>query len=253
MGLLGLATVLVLGVSAPLSASIVTVNGNMNIFGAGHPAPPFNGLPGTEGVIPVLALSGLNAGHAVTFPTVTGSVTCGSTLGTPCQTFGAIPADGGFIVGGGGTNINALAGSNVGISGITFTGRQMFLVGVFIGDTEPTGSGPAQIASYTSTIADTTTTFNPLLYQSFYIGDGRTGFNNAGGTVQQYIVPTGGTRLYLGFMDAFNSFVGFPGAYNDDMGSLSVDAEVAPEPGTIMLMGLGLAGVVLFRKKLVRS
>src|SRR6266576_1148797 len=123
---------------APLSASII-VTANMNIFGAGHPAPPFNG--GTEGVLPILALSGLTSGQAVTFPSVTGTTSCGTNPAFPC--FSLIGPDGAALVAGPGTDINALAGTNVGISGLTFVGRQMFLTGLFIGGTEPTGTGPA--------------------------------------------------------------------------------------------------------------
>jgi hypothetical protein len=245
--LIGVLTLLV--VSAPLSASIVAVNGNMNIFGAGHPAAPFNGMS-TEGALPILAASGLTGGQALTIATLSGSTSCGASA--PCNV--AIGADGAalvFSVGPtNGTDVNALAGANVGISGIIFNGRDMFLTGVFIGASEPTGNGPA-ITTYTSAV-DAVGTFSPLLGQAFYIGDGRTGFNNSIGGLQQFIAPTGATRLYLGFMDAFNNFVGFPGAFTDNTGTLQVDVNVVPEPGTIMLMGLGLVGVAMLRKKFAR-
>jgi PEP-CTERM motif len=248
--LVAVVALLTIGLGSPLSAVVVTAN--MNIFGAGHPAAPFNGA-GTEGVTPVLGIGGLTSGNTLTI-TSTGTTSCGASA--PCTTL--IGADGAalvFPVGAQtGTDINALAGANVGISGITFTGRMMFLTGVFIGATEPTGTGPAQIfGSYTPTLADTTTSFTPLLYQSFYIGDGLAGFNNGAGAAQQFIVPTGGTRLFLGFMDAFNNFVGFPSAYTDNTGSLTTTVTVlgaVPEPGTVMLMGLGLLGIALLRKKL---
>jgi hypothetical protein len=239
-----------MGVTAPASAAIVIVDATMNIFGAGHPAPPFaDGA--TEGDLPVLALSGLTTGQVVTFNSVTGSTACTTTVGHPC--LGPIGPDGAdlaFSVGATtGTDVNALAGLNVGISGIVFDGRQMFLAGVFIGDSEPTGVGPA-ILNYNSGVDPDAASFSPELQQTFFIGDGRSGLDNPGGTLQQFIVPVGGTRLYLGFLDSFNNFVGFPYAYTDNSGSLTVDVSSVPEPGTLILMGLGFVGVALLRKRL---
>jgi hypothetical protein len=239
-----------MGLTVPATAAIVVVDATENIFGAGHPAPPFNGA-GTEGDLPTLALSGLSAGQVVTFNSVTGSTACTTTVGHPC--LGPIGPDGAdltFSVGAQtGTDIDATAGTNVGISGIVFDGRQMFLAGVFIGDSEPTGLGPARL-NYNTTDDPNALTVSPLLGQTFFVGDGRVGLDNPGGALQQFIVPVGGTRLFLGFLDSFDNFVGFPGAYTDNSGSLTVDVSSVPEPGTVVLMGLGFLGVALLRKKI---
>ncbi len=188
---------------------------------------------------------------------VTGTTTCGAGV---CSPSGGIVADGAnlpFVVGPTtGTDITA-NGSN-GISGIKFTGAQMFLVGLFLDASTPTGTGPFTptfVSSGGTYNADTATSFPAFfLGQVFYIGDGKTGYNNPAGTTQLWNVPSGATRLFLGFADAFNNFTGAWGAYGDNGGSLNVTITgivpaSVPEPGTIMLMGLGLAGLALLRKK----
>jgi hypothetical protein len=74
---------------------------------------------------------------------------------------------------------------------------------------------------------------SPLLKQPFFIGNG---LRNDGLSVQQFIVPAGATRLYLGTMDGF-------GWWNNS-GSLEVTATKVPEPATIVLVGAGLFGAV---------
>ena len=103
--------------------------------------------------------------------------------------------------------------------------------------------------------------FAPLIGQVFFIGDGLTGTDAANvgsGSTQTFQVPTTATRLFLGFADAFNNFStsggGSPGAYGDNFGSLSVNINtsglITPEPGTLMLMGAGLIGLALLRRKI---
>ena len=71
--------------------------------------------------------------------------------------------------------------------------------------------------------------------------------------IQTYNIPVTATRFFFGFADA-NGFVGAPGWYNDNTGSISGNVNLslapAPEPGTVLLMGLGFAGLVLLRRKL---
>ena len=176
--------------------STVTIDGRANIFGAGRstlPAPAGGGA----GTAPV-AYS-LPAGAAqVTFAGGTGSVTC-------CTGFSSPPYNGpagGVPIAPGGTDIEPVGS----ISGVSVADRQMFLVGVFLGSGAPTGSPPAS----------NTLTRSPALRQVFYVGAGPR-------TVD---VPAGGTRLFLGFADAFG-FQGQAGYYDDNAGSVQIALSIS--------------------------
>lgn len=80
------------------------------------------------------------------------------------------------------------------------TAQQGSLIGVFLNDNAPTvGSTPAALNFSTSASMDFTT-LSPALKQPFFIGDGK----RSNGTVQQFVVPAGATRLYLGMHDNVN-------------------------------------------------
>lgn len=257
--------VIMMGLSSALSAAIlnVSVPGTADIFAAGQDAN--GGTPG-GGTYAVQGVGfSANAGQVISFGTgsgnlgITGSTNCGA--GAPCNS-PPIAADGSsliFSVGpNDGTNIPTFS-VGTGISGIIFTGREMFLVGVFLDNSIPSGFGPFAL-NYTS--ASNQVMFAPLLGQAFFIGDGLTGTDSVGvgsGSTQTFQVPNTATRLFLGFADAFNNFSttggGSPGDYGDNTGALSVNINTAglitaavPEPGTIMLVGLGMIGLALRRK-----
>ena len=63
----------------------------------------------------------------------------------------------------------------------------------------------------------------------FFVGDGQ----NADGLVQQFIVPAGATRLYLGTMDGFGWF--------NNSGAIAVTVTAVPEPESVLLWLAGLA------------
>jgi hypothetical protein len=74
------------------------------------------------------------------------------------------------------------------------------VLGVFLDDNRPdTTSAPSRRDYSTSTSRNRTLYEDILLKQPFFIGDGET----SGGTVQQFKVPPGATRMYLGVMDGY--------------------------------------------------
>ncbi|MGZ5203406.1 MAG: PEP-CTERM sorting domain-containing protein [Caldimonas sp.] len=138
---------------------------------------------------------------------------------------------------------NGVGGSDLtsfgGISG--YIGPQGPLVGVFLSDAIPSSGAPAGLDFSPAGLGTDFATLSPLLGQVFYIGDGK----NSSDQFQEFIAPTGATRLFLGIPDGFG-FVGAPGAYDDNDGSYRVRIGVnqvpsIPEPETYALMLAGLA------------
>ena len=234
--------ILALGVIAPLQADVVVVPGTAMIWGAGHSSVPDSGatLP------PFFSFTSGDV-LSVSFSSITGTVNFGTqplVIGPDGVSFANWP----------GTNINGYDG----ISGIQFTGRQMFLVGAFVGPEETSGSGPAKLVY--STASANGLVFSPLLAQVFFIGDGR----GTGALQQTFNVPTGATRLFFGFADGVPEFGSpetpvSPGAYGDNTGSLNVNYSLnevnhplvvsTPEPSSLIVLGLGIAALTLTRRR----
>lgn len=187
----------------------VTVQSTADIFLSGHSGTIGISSPGTTP--PMISVAG-SAGKVVRFTGASGSWTCQSGGGQS-------GADGGN---------NCFSSTNVGsyrgISGIIHGSKTMFLVGVFLSDAEPADPAPVRLDASN---ADATATFQPLLAQTFFIGDGST----SGGSTQEFTVPAGATRLFLGIADA-GAFQGTPGAYEDNSGSVNVNWAVGPGGGT---------------------
>jgi hypothetical protein len=173
-----------------------------NIFAAGRDAPPQPGGGGGGTLPPVWELpSGSTVG---TFPCATGEVTpfTGQSLrnGPAGDTQGA---------GGESTDVTSYEG----ISGIVNQGNGMFLVGVFLTDGVPSDPAPPRLDF---TDVEDFEELAPEIFQTFFVGDGMG---------RTYRVPSGATRLYLGFADAF-LYEGPPGWYGNNAGELEVTVAV---------------------------
>lgn len=151
---------------------------------------------------------------------------------------------------------NGLSGSNLtslgGISG--YIGPQGALTGVFLSDALPSSGAPGTLDFSPGGLGIDFLALAPGIGQIFYIGDGKTSLD----VFQTFIAPVGATRFALGIPDGFG-FNGPPGAYDDNDGSYrvrigineipTVDPTDVPEPGNIVLLLLGLAGIWAGRKR----
>jgi Flp pilus assembly protein TadG len=85
------------------------------------------------------------------------------------------------------------------------------LVGVFLDANAPNATPAPASRNYSTSASRDANSYDDLqLKQPFFIGDGKT----SGGTVQQFRIPPGATRLYLGPMDGYE--------WKNNTGSFSV-------------------------------
>jgi hypothetical protein len=167
-----------------------------NIYGAG--LNPVAALPGGAGTRPG-SIELDRSARVIMFPEVRGTV-------GPWGASRHGPEGGPEFAG---TQITPFNG----LTGLRHASRSLFLVGAF---------APVA-ASQTSTLDVTATEneneFRPALGELFFIGDGHT----VDGAVQRFVVPSGATRLYVGFADACG-FRGAPACYDDNTGAVIVRA-----------------------------
>lgn len=212
--------------AAPGFADNLTVPATSDIYSAGHSSLPNTIYPGT--FAPSVSFAAA-PNQVLIFSSVTGMVGCNFVI-----TNGPDGSCGGNY-----TGVSTNVTSYGGLSGISANHANMFLVGVFLDNTEPSGNGPA-ILSYDYGTPDSLSlsdpSFSPQLDQVFFIGDGLTGTGT--GSEQLFYVPPTATRLYLGFADAFDSV---PSYYGDDVGSVSATFAftTTPEPGSLLLALVG--------------
>jgi len=87
------------------------------------------------------------------------------------------------------------------------------LIGVFLDDETPDSYGTVpSVLDFSTSQSREFTALSPEMRQPFFIGDGRT----TDGTVQQFTVPKGATRLFVGTMDIYE--------WNNNSGSFSFSA-----------------------------
>jgi hypothetical protein len=170
------------------------VRASANIFGAGSETAPSPGGGGAGIVPPSWELPA--GASAVSVTSVTGCV-------NPVS--GQAPWNGPGGSSTGPTDVQSFGG----ISGIVHRQNTMFLVGVFTTDRPPAEPAPERLDF---TDAEDFAELEPAIGQTFFIGDG---------VARRFLIPTGATRLFLGFADAF-AFVGPTGWYGNNSGELQV-------------------------------
>ena len=255
------AALLVLGVTFSDAREVnawdinLNVDAQSNLFGAGRDAAPDPGGNG-GGILPPSYEFAAGSDLELVFSSVTGSVSYNNEPGDPNRGQWNGP-DGGRVVyppdntEGFNTDINSYDG----ISGLSLVElipedrRVMFLAGVFLDASEPSGVAPARLAFGSDDLGTDFASLAPLLNQTFFIGDGLTGTGT--GNQQRFFVPTGATRLFLGFIDGAD-FEGDPTFYSNNDGSFDASFSInsVPEPSHFVLILFTIAlGTILLRRR----
>jgi hypothetical protein len=115
--------------------------------------------------------------------------------------FVGVSGDINYVAGGGGPgpegSFNTTTPSALGIGGYTMPATA--LLGVFLPETTNAGTAPTALDFSTLGSRDFAT-LSPELFQIFFIGDG---LRNDLASVQEFIAPSGATRLFLGSCDGY--------------------------------------------------
>ena len=189
--ILALLLVMTASVSAFVTTNTYTVPGDSDLWLAGMP----DGSTASVGDVapaqsPVLA-AGLSL-SGVSFLTFAASGGVSNT--GQCPSLNCHGPEGGPV-----TNHFATLAEN-GISDLFAPVNS--LIGVFLDNSQPDSTPAPATLDFSTALSRDFTTLSPLLKQAFFIGDGLT----SGAVLQQFNVPLGATRLYLGTMDGFGWF-----------------------------------------------
>ncbi len=96
------------------------------------------------------------------------------------------------------------------------------VIGVFLDDTQPDSTAAPASLDFSTASSRDFATLSPLLKQPFFIGDG---LRADGVTQQNFVVPSGATRLYIGVMD-FQQ-------WSDNAGTMSTTVTKPPIINTV--------------------
>ena len=110
------------------------------------------------------------------------------------------------------------------------------LIGVFLSSSSPIGSIPPAGFDFSTLVSQSQTLLAPALDQPFFIGDGYT----SASIPQQFVVPSGASRLFLGVMDG--------NQWNNNRGAFSVNVDV-PEPQSLLTVGAGMLGLAVYLRR----
>lgn len=109
--------------------------------------------------------------------------------------------------------VSNFGGNELGKSNLTAPINSV--VAVFLNDNVPGGSTPTAL-DFSSTTSRDFSTISPQLNQPFFIGDGR----RDNGDIQQFVIPSGATRLVVGTMDGYE--------WNNNVGGFTVTVMTTP-------------------------
>ena len=110
--------------------------------------------------------------------------------------------------------INNWAGSEHGKSDVRAPINS--LIAVFLDDSDPTAKSSPSTLDFGSQQARNFAMLKPELRQTFFIGDGR----RDNGEPQQFVIPPGATRLFIGTMDGWE--------WNNNVGGFAVTTHTRP-------------------------